>query len=178
MIDRNQLDIQAMLACAEGDMQAFSALVERHQQHLLNFFLRLGADYDAAEDLVQETFLRLYRWRQRYRPTARFVTFLFTLARHAWVDLLRKRGRTIRTEGELRPELHPGKEAPGAQHLVVSEALAQLSEKHRLVVVLHVYEGLNYAEIGAALNIPEGTVKSRMFHALRRLRELLGEDEA
>ena len=81
-----------MLLAGAGDRDAFELLVRRHHQPLLNFFLRMGVDRD-AEDLVQQTFIRLYNYRQRYRPSAKFTTFLYLLARQVWVDELRRRGR-------------------------------------------------------------------------------------
>lgn len=177
--DSNQLDIDAMRRTAAGDLEAFGEIIQRQQHKLVNFFRRLGASHDGAEDLAQETFLRLYQWRDRYRPTAKFATFLFTLARHAWVDWLRKQGRTVKLTGEEPPEEKPHPEVGSAAtdlRLDVQAALAELSEKLRAVVALHVYAGLNYGEIAAVLEIPKGTVKSRMFHALRQLKELLGAE--
>jgi len=168
-----------MRRTAAGEIEAFGELVRRHQNNLLNFFRHLGAHMDKAEDLTQETFLRLYQWRQRYEPTARFKTFLFTLARHAWVDSLRKEARTVRTAGGELPEYVPDARAHpehAQTHLDIREALAALSEKLRAVVVLNVYHGLAYKEIGEILEIPEGTVKSRMFQALRQLRSLLSQE--
>lgn len=170
-------DAEAMLACAAGDEEAFAGVVDRYQGRLVNFFLRSGASLHEAEDWAQETFLRVYRWRARYRPTARFATFLFTLARHVRVDALRKAGRTVDTTGgELEPERHAEPGDPIAARdlaLDLGDALAALSESHRNAVILHVYEGLNYAEIATIEEVPEGTIKSRMYHALRRLRAVL-----
>ncbi|MGQ9662388.1 MAG: RNA polymerase sigma factor [Kiritimatiellia bacterium] len=82
-------DADLMLEVADGSEEAFAELIRRHQDSLLNFFVRMGAHYH-AEDLVQETFLRIFRWRKRYRPTARFRTFLYVVARHVWVDNCRR----------------------------------------------------------------------------------------
>ncbi len=174
--ESNDLDIRAMQLAAAGDVEAFGGIVGRHQNILLNFFRRLGADTDKAEDLVQETFVRLYQWRKRYRPTAKFNTFLFTLARHAWVDFLRKEARTVKVVNNEVPEDVKGRDDISGEvgrHLDVLAALNKLSDKMRAVVVLNVYHGLNYREIGEVLDIPEGTVKSRMFQALRLLRGFL-----
>ncbi len=178
---RNALDVEAMASTAQGDLEAFCGIVRRNQNALLNFFRRLGAHHHRAEDLVQETFLRLYQWRLRYRPSARFATFLFTLARHVWVDDLRKQKRTVRTvteEGRLPAIATKGQGSAVERRLDIQAALQRLSEKLRSVVVLNVYHGLNYREIGEVLEIPEGTVKSRMFQALRQLRPHLALDDA
>ena len=170
-------DRDLMLQACAGDAGAFATLVRRHQRPLLNFFRRCGVQTD-AEDLVQQTFLRLYRYRDRYTPRAKLTTFLYLLARQVWLDDLRRRGRFAR----LREGLAAEPEAvaaygtqPERGRLDLDAALARLPEGLRLVVVLGVYQDQPYAEIAAALRIPVGTVKSRMFNALRMLRKMLEE---
>lgn len=178
MPDTDALDVADMQATAQGDRDAFDRILLRHQDILVNYFRRLGACHGMAEDLAQETFVRLYKWRTRYQPSARFATFLFTLARHAWADTLRMRQRRIVMGTELEPDLHgAGADDTPVQdlRLDMQDALMQLEEGHRMVVLLNTFEGLNYAEVGVVLGIPEGTVKSRMFHAMRKLRAYLSE---
>lgn len=157
-----------------GNREAFTGLVRRHQKALMNFFFRLGADVDGAEDCAQETFLRLFRSLDRYRPRAPFGAFLYTIARHSWVDRCR---RAARHEAEPLDTLEQG--SPGAgdgsrdDRLDLRQALAALPEHLRMVVILSVDQGLSYAEIAAVLEIPLGTVKSRMHFAIRRLQEAL-----
>ena len=175
--DTTPLDADAMKRTAAGDVDAFGDIVHRHQTMLVNFFHRLGASMADAEDLAQETFYRVWQWRDRYQPTARFTTFLLTLGRHAWVDGLRKQMRSPQQEGDgdlpmQLPDREVGTDRVETR-LDVQQAIAVLTDKLREVVVLSVYHGLEYKDIGAILEIPEGTVKSRMFHAMRRLRELL-----
>ena len=173
-------DAELMLEVAEGSEEAFAELIRRHQDSLLNFFLRMGAHY-YAEDLVQETFLRVFRWRKRYRPTARFRTFLYVVARHVWVDNCRRLfrrerlTRLLRTDAEIE-EGNPSGRAPGSA-LDVDAALARLSPKLREVLVLNIYQGLRYREIAEILGVPLGTVKSRINLALNAMRELLGANE-
>lgn len=166
-------DIALMESARNGDTAAFAVLIRRHQNSLVNFFRRLGA-YTEAEDVAQETFLRLWRYRTRYRATARFTTFLFTLARHAWADHLRqahKRERIAeRTEAETMPHDAAAQET-ARQRLDAQAALNALPEKLRLVVVMSLYQGLRYEDIAAALDVPVGTVKSRMFLAMARLKD-------
>jgi RNA polymerase sigma-70 factor (ECF subfamily) len=172
-------DLDLMELFRAGQTEAFSALVHRHQTSLLTFFLRLGADFHGAEDCAQETFLRLFRYRRDYRPSAPFRAFLFRLARHSWVDWYRRTGR--RETGNLEGlELTGGTVLAGRvlagrvdASLDLKAALRALPEHLRWVIVLSTEEGLGYAEIGAVLGIPVGTVKSRMFHAMRKLRETL-----
>lgn len=169
-----------MARAADGDDAAFAELVERHQRALLNYFVRSGATHD-SEDLVQETFVRLYRYRDRYQPIARFTTFLYHLARHVWIDRTRKVGRAFRLSDALREEERhrsdPGSSAPAEAALDAATALDTLSPKLREVVVLHIYQGLRYHEIASVLGIPEGTVKSRMNLAMTALRNALHEND-
>lgn len=168
-------DAALMLRAGSGDDEAFAVLVRRHQKKLLNYFARASVQYD-CEDLVQQTFLRLHRYRTRYRQTAKFTTFLFLLARQVWIDELRRRTRQERLAEGLAAEPHPEHAAPAAADagasggLDLAQALAALPEGLRQVVELGVYQDLPYAEIAAILKIPVGTVKSRMFTALARLR--------
>lgn len=170
-------DYELMDRTRAGDQTAFAALIRRHQGPLLNFFRRLGAGSD-AEDLAQEVLLRLYRYRERYVRSAKFTTFLYTLARHTWADHWRKTKRRERIEERAEEELPRADDVAAARvsaALDAQHALEQLPEKLRIVLVMSLYQGLKYSEIAEALDIPEGTVKSRVFLALRRLREIYHE---
>ena len=170
-------DFELMEQIQQGQQESFVILIRRHQDALVNFFRRLGADSD-ADDLVQETFLRLFRYRLRYRQTAKFTTFLYTLARHAWADRWRKHARKERLRERLHRELDEtddGRMGALRDRLDVQEALMRLPEKLRIVMVMSQYQGLNYDEIAETLGIPTGTVKSRVFLAMQRLRELFDE---
>ena len=155
--------------------EALIADARKFEKNLLNFFWRQGVSYFEGEDLVQETYLRLWNYRDRYEPTAKLSTFLFTLARQVRIDALRRQ-----TRRENREEAW-GKEQPVAQmpETLLREdmrwAVAQLSDPLREVVELGVFQDLPYAEISAILEIPVGTVKSRMSNALKKLKETLDE---
>ena len=171
----NTGDIELMQMTAEGSLAAFETLVDRYQQKMLNYFLRMGVNTD-GEDLVQETFVKLYRSRLRYRPTAKFRTYLYTIARSVWIDRVRKSDRQSRLKEAMGEEADTQLPAPATeQYLDVREALGLLPERLRSVVVLSVFEGMRYHEIADILEIPEGTVKSRMHTAMNQLRVLLDE---
>lgn len=164
-----------MVEVAGGSEPAFAELVQRHQNSLVNFFARMGASSD-REDLVQETFVRLFRYRGRYQPSARFTTFLYVLARNVWADRGRKivRMERLASEFEAEMEIATQPQRPGASaDFDADAALARLSPKLREVIVLNIYQGLRYQEIADVLEIPLGTVKSRINHALGALREIV-----
>jgi RNA polymerase sigma-70 factor (ECF subfamily) len=168
-------DVDLMSLVQQGRRPAFTRLVHRYQQPLLNFFRRMGV-YNDAEDLVQETFVRLFKYRLRYESKGKFSTFLYMMARQIWIDYLRKRTR----RQDLAQDLHErdidaasSRRKDEETRSAVREAIEALPERMRMVVVMSVYQGLKYGEIAAILEVPEGTVKSRMFHALRKLRGLL-----
>ena len=168
------LDHELMEQIRAGEGNAFPLLIRRYQSPLLNFFRRLGANHD-AEDCVQDVFLRLYRYRDRYEPSAKFTTFLYTLARHVWTDRWRKRQRMERIEKRARQEMpaeNDGNLGRTRDTLDAGQVLTHLPEKLRIVLVMSLYQGLCYDEIAEALQIPAGTVKSRVFLALRRLKEI------
>jgi RNA polymerase sigma-70 factor (ECF subfamily) len=168
-----------MADARKGRLDAFGVLVQRHQESLLNFFRRLGV-YTDAEDLVQETLLRVFRYRKTYRPKAKFRTFLYRVARTVWIDWVRRKARReeFMTECEHDPAFTAPPPVLDAAALDVQTALNTLSDKLRVVVVMRIYQGLQYSEIAEALDIPEGTAKSRMSLALAQLRKFMyGEVE-
>lgn len=167
-------DVLLMLEVAAGSEPAFTALVHRHQQSLLNFFTRMGASSE-CEDLLQETFIRLHRYRAKYRPAPRFTTFLYHLARHVWIDHGRKIVRFDRLVAAFQNEVQVAGQTGSADRADVTAALARLSPKLREAIVLNIYQGLRYQEVADVLGIPLGTVKSRINLALAALKEILHE---
>jgi RNA polymerase sigma-70 factor (ECF subfamily) len=173
-------DETLMRASHRGDREAFTALVERHQPMLYALFRRLGADGHSAEDCVQDTFVRLLRVHATWSPRAPFRAFLMVLARNAFIDhSRRRRARPTQPLPEAEGDQDGVEERPlPFEHAAqdVREAVAALPAGHRSVVELAVWQDLRYREIALLLDIPEGTVKSRMHTALARLREVLQRD--
>lgn len=179
ILGSDDADVALMLQSATGDQAAFGALVEKYQKPLLNFFVRMGA-YTDSEDLVQDTFIRLYRYRNRYQPKAKFTTFLYVLARRVWADLGRKSLRRERLAGSLQTEaatLQQTEPSARLSSVDIEAALGTLSQKLREVIVLNIYQGLRYQDIAEVLGIPLGTVKSRINLAITALREIFQKDE-
>ena len=161
-----------------SDDEALMAEARKSEKKLLNFFVRHGVSPDDGEDLVQETYLRLWNYRRAYRKTASLSTFLFLLARQVRIDALRRR---LRREGreEAWSADRPSTGVPETygRREDALWALARLPEPQRRVVELGVLGELPYAEVGEILGIPVGTVKSRMSNALKKLKEIFGEEE-
>ncbi|MHC4450804.1 MAG: RNA polymerase sigma factor [Planctomycetota bacterium] len=183
-------DRELMVAFQGGDPEAFDVLLRRYERMLANYFYKQCYDRTFAQDLVQETFLRILRSAHRYRPEAKFKTFLFTVARNLWIDNHRSRKAAPRTisadlplgeDGATLADMVPNDEAAAVTRLedreaasMVREALQELPDGQREVWLLAVDQDLKQREIAQVLEIPLGTVKSRMNAAVTRLRGLLG----
>jgi len=167
------------------DHREFARLVARWEKPIRNLCTRMTGDVHLGEDLKQETFSRLFQKRKDYEPTGRFSTYLWRIALNLCCDELRRRERRRECfPGEDSPEENmesraaegpaPDAEAAGFEEgELVRRALLQLPEIYRTVLVLRHYEGLKLAKIAEILQIPEGTVNSRMAEALARLSRIL-----
>jgi RNA polymerase sigma-70 factor (ECF subfamily) len=184
-------DIRLMLRVRDADdPAAFADLVERYQHRLVGVLHHLVGRGDEAEDLAQEVFLRVYRTRLRYHPTAKFSTWLFTIANHLALNALRGRSRRpvvplpTQDSGPLGPRpaeqlVHARTEAPG-HHLqqqelaeLIRQALEGLNERQKMAVVLNKFEDMGYAEIAEVMGLTTKAVKSLLSRARGRLREAL-----
>ncbi len=178
-------DRELMLQVTRGSRGAFAELVSRYEGRLIAYFYRQCADREFSEDCAQEVFVRLYRGRDRYGPSAKFTTFLFTIARNYWIDVTRARrvrpteaslsGRDDRREEEvLAPQPGPLEEAKRVESAaLLHHALQELPEGQRQAILLGVIQGLPYAEVSRILEVPIGTVKSRVHAGVLALRERL-----
>ena len=154
------------------------ANAREHEKILLNFFLGHGVSYSDAEDMVQEVYVRLWNYKDRYKPTASLLTFLFLLARQVRMDSLRGNIRRVRREESWSGERSEtvSSDATYCLNDDVCWALARLSKPMRDVVRLGVLEEKPYAEIAERLGVPLGTVKSRMANALKKLKEIFDDE--
>ena len=171
----------------DDDAEAFAALVKRWEEPIQRLCARMLGDPHRGEDLTQEAFARVFAKRKNYEPSAKFSTFLWRIALNLCYDELRKINRrgefSVDAGGdESQPVLETlSSDEPGPDIRLADEeragavrrALAQLSEPYRVVVVLRHYEGLKFREIADVLDIPEGTVKSRMAEGLDQLSRIL-----
>lgn len=182
-------DIALMERMRDGDEEAVIALVGRYQDELVGFFYHLCWDQTIAEELAQDVFVHLFQARARYQPTARPRTFIYRIAHNLWIDHLRRTRHRVSLDAELGDgELRlvdvleapaaageAGEDRDGMIRGRVRQALEALPEGQREVFVMANDLGLKYQDIATMLGIPEGTVKSRMHHAVRHLRDELAD---
>ncbi|NOZ55329.1 MAG: sigma-70 family RNA polymerase sigma factor [Calditrichaeota bacterium] len=169
----------------KGDREAFEKIVERYKDQLLNFAYRFLGSRQEAEDVVQDTFLRVYRNRKAYRRVARFSTWIYTIAGNLAKTELRKRKRrklfSISDLGfeekdyEISDLSHnPEDDVEGTlKEEIIQSEIEKLPPKFREVIILRDVQGLSYEEIALILKIPIGTVKSRVNRARLRLQKRL-----
>lgn len=183
----DQVDRQLMARVQQGDRRAFAELVDRHKDDVVNVIYQVIRDRDRAEDLAQETFLRLYRNRNGYRGDARLAGYLYRIATNLAIDEYRRRKResrvVVEAPGEVKGrignpvagQLHwPDREVERSEiQALVRRAIEELPEIYRLPVILRDIQGLSYEDVAAVLAIPDGTLKSRLNRARLRLKKQL-----
>ena len=185
-------DVTLMLRFRDGDTSAFDSLVQRHKKGLVNYFYRFLGDRQWAEDAAQDVFCRLFRAAGRYEPRAKFTTYLYSIAFRHGANQLRWRRRrkgllsldrqAASREGE-GAQLHqkvatanPGPRTRAERRELgdaIREAVLSLPVVLRSVFILCEEQGIKYEEAAVVLKVPVGTVKSRMYRAVRLLRKRL-----
>lgn len=170
-------DPDLIRAAGAGDTSAFEELVHGYQSHVWRFLRHLLGDPDLAEDVTQETFVRIYRRLETFRFHSKFSTWVFQVARNAGIDAIRARQRRQRLLEVLGPRPYSEPPPVGEMRVEIEAALQSLSPKLREAFVLIEALGLTYREAGAAIGVPEGTVKSRVYHARERLLNWMSEYE-
>src|ERR1700733_2736561 len=179
-------DVQLMLDVKAGDDASFDFLLQKYRTPLVNFLFRMVRDQATAEDLAQEVFLRVYRARKQYSPSAKFTTWMFRIATNLALNSVRdNRYRKMETsidapqsneEANVTRDL-PAREMRIDEHLVeqarvdmIRRAVESLPEKQRVAVLLHKYEEMDYSEIARVLECSESALKSLLFRAYETLR--------
>jgi RNA polymerase sigma-70 factor (ECF subfamily) len=178
-------DIQLMFLVKDGDDAAFGELLERHQKKLINFFHRLCWNAHQAEDMAQETFLKIYNSRLKYEARSKFSTYLYRVARNHWIDYVRKvtlRPSSLSLDNGTEDEMklsdaiaekdrgHERQEEVNEKMEEVMQAVERLPHGQRELFAMVNVAGMKYKEIGDILDIPVGTVKTRMHSLMKRLR--------
>ena len=180
-------DAELVVRALAGREDGFEELVRRYQRPIVAYVYRMVGDYDAALDLAQEVFIKVYNSLGRYRPEFKFSTWIYRIAHNAAIDHLRRVGAS-RTE-EMQVEGEGGNvfekplasKAPspeqeterGERRAEIEEVVGQLPHAYRELIVLRHSHDLSYDEIAEVTGLPLGTVKNRIFRAREAMRELL-----
>ncbi len=174
-------DEQLMSLFQGGDENAYIELVNRYKDKLINFIFNYLGDLESSEDVVQETMIKLYQKKHYYKEIAKFSTWLYTIAKNLANTELRKRKQRKTTllsqfsKDDKTYELPSNDPEPGQEiqtdivNKIIRDAVEQLSEKFKLVIVLRDIQGLSYDDISEIINVPIGTVKSRINRARLQL---------
>ena len=181
-------DLEMVRRCRTDDPEAFAGLVLKYQNRVFNVICRFLSDYEEARDVTQSAFIRAFESLDGFKGTSAFYTWLYRIAVNAALDARKKQARRPETSVETLEELttsgrpgvgNPDVGSPVAQlvrteeHRRITDAIDNLDDSHRLVVVLRDIEELDYAEIAEITGLPTGTVKSRLHRARLILRDKL-----
>ena len=185
-------DEDLMVQYQQGEVRAFEILLTRHKKPVFNFILRYVGDRETAEDLLQETFMRVIKGADAYKRQAKFTTWLYTIARNLCVDQTRRRKH--RRHASLDAPMSASEESgtlldviPGSEmasdrksvnkelHETMQHAIAALSDEQREVFLMREFLDMPFKQIADVVGVPENTVKSRMRYALEKLRLELDE---
>lgn len=176
-------DSELMLRLRDGDVGSFELLLEKHRRPLIHFLRRLVQNDAVAEELAQEVFLRVFKSRGSYQPSAKFTTWLFRIGTHLALNWIRD-GRKEKSQTSLDKETAdgvsrqvPDRRRTAEQELVheaklgeVRAAISSLPAKQRAAVMMHKYEEMEYAQIAGVIGCSESAVKSLLFRAYESLR--------
>jgi len=165
-------DEELMLQVRDGAGEMLGVLFDRYQTPLFNFYAKLTGDRALSEDLVQEVFLRILRYRKSYRPGTPFRAWVYQIARNARIDHFRKFPPQTTLEPEMLPAVVPADSAQEQQEVaLLQRALQQLSEEKREILLLCRFQELKYEEIARLLGCELNTVRTRIHRALQELRK-------
>ncbi len=169
-----------MLRVRDDDMEAYSLLVQRYQQRIVNTIFRYTGDGAGAEDLAQEVFIKIFKARKTWEPVAKFSTWLFRIVTNICLNEIRNRKHRPSLSLDDNPMLDPGQDDPTVLEtsrrelaLAVRQALDALPENQRMAVVLNKWEDQSYEQIGEAMNLSVPAVKSLLFRARQAMKDSL-----
>ena len=166
-----------MAAVASGDETALTALIDRYAASMHAYLLRHSGSREDADDLLQETWVRVARSARSFDTARRFRSWIYGIATNLTRDLFRRRMTRERALRDLATQPPAAPRADLVDRGELREHIAELPENMRAVLLLRYYEGMSEAEMAEALDIPRGTVKSRLHAALRKLRGGYGVSE-
>ncbi len=179
-------DAELMLRVRQGDEASFSLLLDKHRRPVVHFLYRMVQNPAVSEELAQEVFLRVYRSRESYEPSAKFTTWLYRISTHVALNFIRdgKNEKGLRsldwnTEDGAERQVEDGRPTTEQELLSqvrlqeVRSAIEALPEKQRAAVLMHKYQEMDYTQIAVALGCSESALKSLLFRAYETLRARL-----
>jgi len=172
MTERSDEDL--VRECRQGDRRAFDALIQRHQRTVFNLTLRMMRDPDDAADVTQSVFIKVYEKLGGFNERFKFFSWLYKIAVNESLNALHQKKRFDGLNGvDVAAETVEDEDDAAAQERKIQDGLMMLKVDHRTVIVLKHMQGLSYEEIGQVLDLPEKTVKSRLFTARQVLKDIL-----
>jgi RNA polymerase sigma-70 factor (ECF subfamily) len=187
-------DLTLVKRVRDGDQRAFKLLVERYQRKVYAVALGMLKDKEEALDISQEAFVKVYKYLEHFKGDSSFYTWLYRITSNLCIDAIRKRGgargETVEFDESIPMDIseanlgalgsrlgtNPQKSALRKELAAkIQEALAQVPEKHRAILLLREVEGMSYEDLARTLEIPKGTVMSRLFHARSKVQKILSE---
>ncbi len=195
-LDDNVSDEALMLLCQKGRQEALDILYQRHYKPVFLFILRIIQDRDLAEDLIQETFIRIYNNRDSWQPRSKFTSWMYRIARNICIDEKRRYwNRRVQMDSQITPRgnghsnagyensiLDRVEDTSADAHTqfvkkldeeIIKKAINQLSPEQREVIILNKYQGLSYMEISEILGATPESIKQRAYRAHLKLRQIL-----
>jgi RNA polymerase sigma-70 factor (ECF subfamily) len=187
-------DLTLVQRVRTGDQRAYKTLVERYQRKVFSVALGMLKDREEARDVAQEAFVKVYRYLDHFKGDASFYTWLYRITVNICIDVLRRRGalKGEQVEFDEQQQMDVSEANLGAlgtrlgtnpqksmlrKELAekIQAALAEVPEKHRAILLLRELEGMSYEDLSRTLDIPKGTVMSRLFHARLKVQKVLNE---
>ena len=173
-------DNRLMEDVKNGKVEKMAVLFEKHHVPLFNFFMRLTSNRSISEDLVQEVFMRMLKYRVTFQGRSKFTLWMYQIARNAHIDFLRKKKSTLPLDEQwsepITAEASPAEKLEGGQEVqLLRQALAQLPLKKREVLILSRYQNLKYKEIAELMDCHIGTVKAHVHRAIKELGKIYFE---
>ncbi|MBE2248749.1 MAG: sigma-70 family RNA polymerase sigma factor [Myxococcus sp.] len=186
-------DITLVQRVRQGDQRAYKLLVERYQRKVYGVALGMVKDKEEARDVAQEAFIKVYKYLEHFKGDASFYTWLYRITVNICIDVLRKKGSTRGTDhlefdesvrmdvseaniGALGTRLGTNPQKAALRRELadkITAAIGQIPETHRQILLLREVEGMSYEDLARTLDIPKGTVMSRLFHARLKMQKIL-----
>ncbi|MCK5004155.1 MAG: RNA polymerase sigma factor [Candidatus Aminicenantes bacterium] len=171
-----------MLQLKEGDLDKLGILFERHKKNLFGFFFKITYDRDVSEDMVQEVFIKILKYKDSFRGYGKFSTWMYSIAHNVSVDHFRKQNKYVFSEDSERlisveDHDHELNTIRDERFDMLNRAMLKLVPDKREILTLSKIDGLKYKELGRILNCSENTVKGRVFRALKELKNIYSKME-